>query len=96
MKSLEDANETLYEIKGDQLALDVVMAALTQVMEPDVRERWLKSLDASAEFAATVLMNTAVSEVTIDAYTREVARWRQLLAKQQLLAAMTAAETPIG
>lgn len=97
MKNLEDAAETLYAIKGDQLALDVVMAALTQVMAPDVRERWLRSLDASAEFAATVLMNTAVSDITIDAYTREVARWRQLLARQQqLLAATTAAGAPTG
>lgn len=83
MMSSEKVVDTLCEIKGDQLALDVVMASLTQVMEPQLRERWLRSLDSSAEFAATVLMNTAVSDITIETFSREVSRWRRLLVRQQ-------------
>jgi len=82
MKDLEEATEKICELKGDLLALDVVLASLTQILAPEVRAQWLRSLDASAEFAATVLMNTVVAECTVDAYTREVARWRKLLTGQ--------------
>lgn len=79
MKSLSEATERICERKGSVLCIHAVLAALIEDMAPAQRARVAALLDTHAEVARTVLLNAPISEHTLAAFEREIARTRWLL-----------------
>lgn len=79
MKTLAEATERICELKGSVLALHALIAAITHDMPPEQRQRIAATLDGHAEVARTVLLNAPISEHTLAAFERDVARSRLLL-----------------
>jgi len=70
MKNLQDATERICDLKGSLVALDALM----------------ESLDAHAEVARTVMLHTAISEHTLQAFERDVGRMASLISAPPPLA----------
>jgi Trypsin-like peptidase domain len=79
MKNLQEATERICELKGNVLALDVLCSALVQQLAPAVREQVRRLLEHDAEIARTLMLNAAISEVSITAFERDVARMTALI-----------------
>lgn len=80
MNNLQEATERICELKGDTLALDVLCGALIRQMAPATRDRLRQLFERDAEIARTLMLNAAISEQTISAFERDVARLSGLLA----------------
>ncbi len=79
MKNLQDATEKICDLKGSVLALDALMTAMLHHL-PDAQRAALGSTFAQhAEVARTVLLHATISEHTIAAYERDVARIGSLI-----------------
>jgi hypothetical protein len=74
MKDLQDATENICDLKGSLVALDVLVTALLQEVQPELRDRVARSFAGHAEVARTVLLHTPISESTVHAFERDVAR----------------------
>jgi hypothetical protein len=79
MKSLAEATERICELKGNILGLHAVLGALIDEMPAAQRERIAAVLETHAEVARTVLLNAPISEHTLSAFERDIARTRLLL-----------------
>jgi hypothetical protein len=79
LKNLQDATERICELKGSQVALDAFVPAVVDVLSHAARARLLRSFDAHAEAARTVLLHADVSDVVLTTFERDVARNRALL-----------------
>ncbi len=81
MKDLQDATERICELKGSLVALDALVAALLQQLPADTRSALHKDFAVSTEVARTVLLHALVSDITVDAFERDVARLTALIGK---------------
>ncbi len=74
MKNLQEATEKICELKGSLVAVNALLAAILRVLPDEARLELLRTFQAHAEVARTVLLNTQISETTIAAFERDVAR----------------------
>jgi len=74
MKSLQEATEKICELKGSLVALDALVTALLKEIQPELRDRVTRSFAGHAEVARTVLLHAPISEHTMLAFERDVAR----------------------
>lgn len=74
MKTLQEATEKICDLKGNVLALESVITALLSTLSPAQRRLAATHLALEQESAQAVLLGSAVSEVTVAAYGRDVQR----------------------
>ena len=79
MNNLNEASERICELKGSLLALDALAGALMRTLPARARADLMRTFDTHAEVARTVLLHAQVSDHTIAAFERDIARTRQLL-----------------
>ena len=79
MKNLQDATERICELKGSQVALDVLVPAVIKALPASTRARVRASFDAHAEAARTVMLHADISELALATFERDVARNRAIL-----------------
>lgn len=63
------------------VALDALVTALLQEMPTELRDRVAGSFSANAEVARTVLLHAPISETTVSAFERDVARMAAFIAQ---------------
>lgn len=80
MNNLQEATERICELKGNVVALDVLCGALLQQLAPDARTRVLQLFEHDGEVAHTLMLNAEISELSIAAFERDVARVSALVA----------------
>ena len=74
MKNLQEATEKICELKGNLVALDTLLSAMVSAMPAEVRQTLLRTFEAHAEVARTVLLHAPISELTIAAFEVDVRR----------------------
>jgi iron only hydrogenase large subunit-like protein len=79
MKNLQQATERICELKGAQVAQDAFLSALLAQQAPSVRAALGEAFELHAEVARTVLLHTAVSDLMVSAFERDVARLDRLI-----------------
>jgi hypothetical protein len=79
MKNLQEATERICELKGNAVALDVLCSALIQQLTPGARSRVRRLFEHDAEIARTLMLHASISEVSIAAFERDVARLTALV-----------------
>jgi S1-C subfamily serine protease len=79
MRNLEEATERICELKGDLVALDALIGALLTALPDAVRGRLAQHFASIAEAARTAMLNASISELSIAAFERHVARTRALV-----------------
>lgn len=79
MRNLQEATEKICELKGSLVALDALVTALLQGLPPAASAELQRSFSISAEVARTVLLHAPVSDFTLAAFERDVARMSVLL-----------------
>lgn len=79
MKNLQEATERICELKGSQVALDVLLPAVIEALSASARARLMVSFDAHAEAARTTMLHADISDVVLASFERDVARNRALL-----------------
>lgn len=80
MKNLQEATERICELKGSLIALDALLPALLETLPPSAHDTLVRSFEAHAEAARTVILNTPVSDHVLAAFERDVARTQAVLA----------------
>lgn len=81
MKNLQEATEKICDLKGSLVALDALVTALLQEVQPELRARVARSFAGHAEVARTVLLHAPISETTMLAFERDVARMATFMDK---------------
>lgn len=81
MKNLQEATEKICELKGSLVALDALVTALLRQMPAESRVELTRAFSMSTEVARTVLLNAPISDFTVSAFERDVARMSVFLAK---------------
>lgn len=79
MKNLQEATEKICDLKGSLVALDALVTALLQEVQPELRDRVARSFAGHAEVARTVLLHAPISETTVLAFERDVARMARFI-----------------
>jgi Trypsin-like peptidase domain len=79
VNSLHEASERICELKGSLMAMDALAGALLLTLPEHARAELLRTFDRHTEVARTVLLHAPVSDHTISAFERDVARTRQLI-----------------
>ncbi|WP_295550174.1 serine protease [uncultured Pseudacidovorax sp.] len=79
MKNLQEATERICELKGSLIALDALLPALLEALPPSAHDTLVRSFEAHAEAARTVILNTPVSDHVLAAFERDVARTQRVL-----------------
>jgi hypothetical protein len=74
MKNLQDATEKICELKGSLVAVNALLASILKVLPDNARQELLHSFMEHSEVARTVLLHAPISESTISAFERDVAR----------------------
>jgi hypothetical protein len=74
LKNLQEATERICELKGSLVALDALFTALLINLPIEMRQAVLRTFEAHAEVARTVLLHTPISELTIAAFEGDVRR----------------------
>ncbi len=74
MKNLQEATERICELKGNLVALDALFTAMLSNLPAETRRAVLKTFEAHAEVARTVLLHAPISELTIAAFESDVRR----------------------
>ncbi len=74
MRNLQDATEKICELKGNLVAVNALLAAILKVLPDHARQELLRTFSEHTEVARTVLLHTHISELTISAFERDVAR----------------------
>lgn len=74
MKNLQDATEKICELKGSLVAVNALLASILKVLPDHARQELLSSFLEHSEVARTVLLHAPISESTISAFERDVAR----------------------
>jgi S1-C subfamily serine protease len=80
MKNLQDASERICELKGSLLAIDALLPALLEALPVASHAQLVRSFEAHAEAARTVMQPVSLSEQVLATFEREVARMRAVLA----------------
>jgi len=79
MRNLEDATERICELKGNLVALDALISALLGTLSTEQRVRLGPLFEEFSEAARTALIHSSISEHTVSAFERDVARTVTLL-----------------
>lgn len=79
MKNLQQATERICELKGSLIAMDALLPALLETLPPSVHGALVRSFEAHAEAARTVMLNTPISDHVLAAFERDIARTRAVL-----------------
>jgi len=79
VNSLQEASERICELKGSLMAMDALAGALLCTLPERARAELLRTFDVHAEVARTVLLHAPISDHTIAAFERDVARSRELI-----------------
>ena len=74
MKNLQDATEKICELKGSLVAVNALLASILKVLPDHARQELLRTFSEHSEVARTVLLHAPISESTILAFERDVAR----------------------
>lgn len=74
MKNLQEATEKICELKGSLVAMDALLASLLKVLPDAARRELLQAFEELSEVARTVLLHAPISDITIAAFERDVAR----------------------
>lgn len=74
MKNLQEATERICELKGSLAAMDALVTAMLQQMPADARAALLPSFQLMTEVARTMMLHATVSDLTVDAFERDVSR----------------------
>lgn len=74
MRNLQDATEKICELKGSLVAVNALLAAILQALPDHARQELVRTFAEHSEVARTVLLHTQISELTISAFERDVAR----------------------
>lgn len=80
MKNLQEATEMICDLKGSLLALETLVTALLRELPAGLRPSLRQTFDAHTEVARTVMLHTPISEYTLGAFERDVARMSTLIA----------------
>ncbi|MBN9430060.1 MAG: serine protease [Burkholderiales bacterium] len=80
MKDLQEATERICELKGSLIALDALLPPLLEALPPATHATLVRSFEAHAEAARTVMLNTPISDHVLAAFERDIARTRAVLA----------------
>lgn len=80
MKNLQEATERICELKGSLIALDALLPSLLEALPPATHDILVRSFEAHAEAARTVILNTPISDHVLAAFERDIARTRAVLA----------------
>jgi len=81
MKNLQEATERICALKGSLIALDALLPALLEALPATTHDTLLRSFEAHAEAARTVMLNTAISDHVLAAFEHDIARTRTVLAR---------------
>ena len=79
MKNLQDATEMICDLKGSLMALDALLAAILHELPDAQRVGLLRRFGGHTEVARTVMLHTAISEHTLQAFERDVSRMSLLI-----------------
>lgn len=79
MKNLQEATERICDLKGSLVALDALVTALLVRLPADARPAIASAFALNAEVARNVLLNAPVSDITIAAFERDVARMSAII-----------------
>jgi hypothetical protein len=85
MKNLQDATEKICDLKGSILALDTLVGAIAYALPLDARAELQRRVEAHAEVARTVLLQSEISDHTIAAFERDIERAMSLIKSSQRL-----------
>lgn len=80
MQNLQEATERICELKGNLIAMDVLLPVLLKTLPPSAHDALARSFETHAEAARTVILNSALSEHVLAAFEREIARTQAVLA----------------
>lgn len=93
IKNLQEATERICELKGSLIALDALVPAIISTLSAPTRARLMKSFEAHAEAARTVILHADVSDVVLATFELDVARNHALF---ETLDRLGAPATPAG
>jgi hypothetical protein len=80
MRNLQEATERICELKGNVSALDALVTALLQQMNAQTRTQLIGSFSVTAEVARTMMLHAPVSDITLAAFDRDIARMTSIIA----------------
>lgn len=80
LKNLQEATERICELKGSLVTLDALLPALVQALPPQARTRLTASFESHAEAARTVMLHADISDLVLNTFERDVARYHAVLA----------------
>lgn len=81
MKNLQEATERICQLKGSLIALDALLPALMEALPASAHAELMKSFEAHAEAARTIMIPADISDVVLNAFEDDVARNRAMLAR---------------
>ncbi|AVS91255.1 serine protease [Paracidovorax avenae] len=80
MKNLQEATERICELKGSLIALDALLPSIVEALPSDTLDTLVRSFEARAEAARTVILNTPISDHVLAAFERDITRTHAMLA----------------
>lgn len=84
MKNLQEATERICELKGSLIALDALLPSIVEALPSDTLDTLVRSFEARAEAARTVILNTPISDHVLAAFERDITRTHAMLASAAL------------
>jgi len=79
MKNLQDASERIGELKGSLIAIDVLLPALLEALPAASHGHLVRSFEAHAEAARTVMQHAPLLDQVLATFDREITRMRAVL-----------------
>ena len=79
MRTLQDATEMICDLKGSVIALDALIGAMLHHVPATMRDELLRTFEANAEVARTVLLHASISEHTLKGFEADVGRFAALI-----------------
>ncbi len=79
MRDLQEATERICELKGNLVALDALLTAIVRDLPAERRVPLSAAFDQLSEVARTVLLHAPISDLTVAAFERDVARFSERL-----------------
>ncbi len=79
MKDLQEITERICELKGNLIAIDALMTAITQSMSAEDRARLATVFSRNTEVTRALLLHAEISDISIAAFEHDAARMQALL-----------------
>jgi len=95
VKNLQEATERICQLKGSLIALDALLPAVIETLPPSAHASLMRSFDAHAEAARTIMLPTDISDLVLAAFEHDIARNRAMLARGAPAAAEGAPASPV-